>query len=516
MKSCKKNIDNLIFYDIYPTSFYDSNGDGTGDFKGISEKLDYVSSLGVNAIWLNPFYKSPFNDGGYDICDYYSVDPRFGTMEDFENLIKDCKKRGLKVFIDLVIGHTSDEHPWFIDSCKKERNEHSDWYIWTTNLITGDERCVANPKERDGCYRINYYFKQPALNFGFENPDESKPWQWHYTDPRLKPLRDEIINMMKFWCAKGVAGFRCDMALYMVKGGKTHEGDAWLWNKLIGEVRKEYPYALFLAEGGDPAVSVGKCGFDMDYLTHDVRSYNALIRNEKGMNIASYMELGDNYFSENGRGNVKDFLNHTMGLDKEIADKGSHVFGTGNHDLTRVSEGKSEEMLKLIFAFVLTWKSVPLIYYGDEIYMKYMRGIHKDGGTVRTGSRTPMQWSEAKNRGFSVADKNLLYLPVNEDGESVEKQEKRGNSLLHVVRKLTELHKKMPYSAGVKVIEDGYPLIYERHTDSGIYTVFIQPAKARTERVVDYGKTLIAENCTVNNGKLTSEGVCFAIFHRLF
>ncbi|MBP5467193.1 MAG: hypothetical protein J6Y43_06510, partial [Clostridia bacterium] len=379
----RQNIDDLIIYEIYPTSFYDSDGDGIGDLKGITLKLDYVASLGVNAIWFNPFYKSVFNDGGYDICDYYSVDPRFGDMSDFENLVKECKKKGFKIIIDLVIGHTSDEHPWFYDSCKKERNIHSDWYIWTPNIHTGDEKCIANPKERDGAYRINYYIKQPALNFGFENPDKNKPWQWHYKDPRLKPLRDEIIRMMNFWCAKGVDGFRCDMALWMVKGSKTHEGDAWLWKTLIGEVRKEYPHTLFLAEGGYPDLTIGKCGFDLDYLTHDVVSYNALIRNEKGMHIVPYFERGDNYFSENGRGNVKDFIDYTLSVDEKIKDKGAYVFASGNHDLVRVSEGKSERLMKTIFAFILTWKAVPLIYYGDEIYMKYIRGIHKDGGSTR-------------------------------------------------------------------------------------------------------------------------------------
>ncbi len=124
-------LKNCIFYEIYPTSFYDSNGDGIGDLKGITQKLDYVAGLGVKGIWFNPFYPSPFMDGGYDVEDYCAVHPMFGTMADFEEMLAKCKSLGIKVVIDLVIGHTSSTHPWFLQSAKDEKNKYTDWYIWT-------------------------------------------------------------------------------------------------------------------------------------------------------------------------------------------------------------------------------------------------------------------------------------------------------------------------------------------------------------------------------------------------
>ena len=214
-------VDNLIIYEIYPTSFYDSNGDGVGDLKGIEQKLDYIASLGVNAIWLNACFSSAFSDAGYDVTDYYSIDSRFGSNDDFASLTNACHQKGIKVIVDMVLGHTSEKHPWFLDSCRKERNEHSDWYIWTTDLLTGDVGCIANPKERDGCYRINYYATQPALNYGYENPDPTKPWQIDYKDDRLKPLREEVINIFLFWAKLGADGFRCDLTGSLIKNQLT-------------------------------------------------------------------------------------------------------------------------------------------------------------------------------------------------------------------------------------------------------------------------------------------------------
>ena len=504
-------IDDLNIYEIYPTSFYDSNGDGIGDLNGIIEKLDYVKDLGVNSIWFNPFYKSEFADGGYDVVDYYKVDERFGTNEDFVRLAAECKKRGLKVIVDMVIGHTSEKCPWFLDSCKAERNAHSDWYVWTTDIFATDDRCIANPKERDGCYRINYYITQPALNFGFDRVDENKPWQWHYTDPRLKPLRDELIKMMKFWCALGADGFRCDMALSLVKNLSSYAPIAWVWERLIGGVREEYPHTLFFAEWGNPAVSVGESFFDLDYLTHEIPQYNQLIRNEKGMNIAPYYERGYNYFSEEGKGEIQSFLEYFYQTEEKIKGKGAYVFDSGNHDLVRISEGKSERLLKVIYAFMYTWKTVPMLYYGDEIGMKYRRGIHKDGGSTRTGARTPMQWTDGKNRGFSTAAAKDLYLPVDENSESVQSQKARADSLYHTVKKLIGLHKLFPYSAAVRVKEAGYPFVYERIAVDGVYTVFLQPAAKKAAYEVAYDQVIDCENCAVSGGTIETDGVGYAI-----
>ena len=505
-----KKWNDLKIYEIYPTSFYDSNGDGIGDLRGVMEKLDYIQSLDVNAIWFNAFFCSAFSDAGYDVTDYYNVDPRFGTNEDLEALIAECEKRNIKVIVDIVIGHTSEQHPWFLDSCKQERNEHSDWFIWTPTIFDGDDRCIANPKERDGCYRINYYITQPALNYGFDNPDPEKPWQWHYTDPRLEPLREEVINILLFWRRKGVYGFRFDLGPSLVKNCQSSKPLEFVWGKIFEGVKKEFPETLFMAEWGNPAVSVGKCGFDIDYLTHEIPEYNALFRNEPFTNIIRELEKGKNYFSEAGEGSIDEFLTYFYEIEKQLDGKGAYILPSGYHDLIRLSEGKSEKLLKVIFAFIYTWKALPMIYYGDEIGMKYHRGIHKDGGSVRTGARTPMQWTDGKNRGFSTAE--TLYLPVDNSEISVEAQENSG--LLPTVKALASLAKNLSYDTPVNVLAAGYPFVYERATAQGVYTVVLQAANRSATFKADFDKVLLCENCSVENGEIYTEGVGFAIVYK--
>jgi hypothetical protein len=160
-----------VFYEIYPQTFMDSNGDGIGDLKGITGKLQYVKSLGVTAIWLNPFYESSFRDAGYDVTDYYSVAKRYGTNQDARELFLECHRQGLKVIIDFVPGHTSIDHPWFKESAKPGRNKYTNWYVWTSGTwFSGVDRnqytFIQGYSERDGCYLTNFFWHQPALNYG--------------------------------------------------------------------------------------------------------------------------------------------------------------------------------------------------------------------------------------------------------------------------------------------------------------------------------------------------------------
>ena len=522
-------IKDAVFYQIYPTSFYDSNGDGIGDLAGITQKLDYVKELGANTIWLNPFYPSPFMDGGYDVTDYYSIHPWFGNMDDFHALIERAKQLGIRVIIDLVIGHTSWQHPWFLESGKDEKNKYSDWYIWErwgANIIRG-----LFP--RWGGYRTNYYACQPALNFGFNRLDsksglddyydDGEEWKMHYTDFRLKPLRDEILNIMRFWLCNGVDGFRVDMANSLVKGcvynsdkDEDTEGLQWLWNKLIPTIKAEYPDAAFVAEWVYPANSVGKCSFDMDFLAHDCPEYNDLFRNERGTNIARGLEQGESYFRPEAKGTLNRFLAYTSNLHRLLQDKGCFTVPSGYHDIIRLAHLRDEEMLKVIFAFLLTFKHVPLIYYGDEIGMTHDFSLNKDGGYSRTGCRTPMQWTDGKNRGFSESD-GELYLPVNTaENQSVASQELREDSLLNTIRALIKLRRENPAlnaASKFRVLQcenGGYPFVYQRTDGSKTFTIVIDPS-AESHSVPLFGKILLSQNIQPVGDTLHLLGKSFAI-----
>lgn len=185
-------LETAVFYQIYPQSFYDSNGDGIGDLPGILAKMDYIQSLGVTALWLNPCFVSPFQDAGYDVADYYNVAPRYGTNEDLKRLFEEARQRGIRILLDLVPGHTSIEHPWFKAWARHERNPYTDWYIWTDSVWATRAppmQAVRAYAERDGSYITNFFYSQPALNYGFARPDPAHPWQQPVDAPGPQAVR---------------------------------------------------------------------------------------------------------------------------------------------------------------------------------------------------------------------------------------------------------------------------------------------------------------------------------------
>jgi len=204
-------LDNAVFYEIYPQSFYDTNADGIGDFQGIIDKLDYIADLGCNAIWLNPCFASPFGDAGYDVSDYYTAAPRYGTNADLKRLFDAVHKRDMHLLLDLVPGHTSVEHKWFQESMKAEKNEYTDRYVWTDSVWEEPQGmgCLRGISARDGSCAINFFSNQPALNYGFYNP--RRPWQQSMDDEGPKATLAELKNIMRFWLQMGCDGFRVDM-----------------------------------------------------------------------------------------------------------------------------------------------------------------------------------------------------------------------------------------------------------------------------------------------------------------
>lgn len=429
-----------IFYEIYPQSFRDSNGDGIGDINGIIEKLDYIRDLGCNAIWMNPCYDSPFKDGGYDVRDYRKVAERYGTIEDLRRLFAQVHERGMHILLDLVPGHTSEEHPWFVESCKTERNQYSDRYIWTDCWFQRAEGFpyIAGECDRNGAYILNYFKCQPALNYGFLNPKEH--WQKPLDHPACLETRAAMRDVMCYWMEQGCDGFRVDMADSLVKNDdETKSGTCQVWSDIIGQVQEQYPEIALVSEWNNPASSIGKAGFQMDFfLDWFGNGYNLLMRD--------YDENGrdDSFFKKDSRRSINDFLQEYLPKYDAVKKKGLYCLITGNHDMVRAAYNLEEQELKLAYAFLFTMPGAPFLYYGDEIGMRYQKLPCKEGGYTRTGSRTPMQWDDSVNHGFSEADPSCLYLPTDDraDAPTVAAQKERKDSLYHMVRELFRFRKE--------------------------------------------------------------------------
>jgi glycosidase len=481
-------LEKAVFYQIYPQSFYDSNGDGIGDLAGVIRKLDYLAGLGVNALWLNPCFESPFQDAGYDVSDYYKVATRYGTNEDLRTLFNGARKRGLRVLLDLVPGHTSVEHAWFKASSKMEHSRYSDWYIWTGSAWEWDVpgyRVISGLAERDASYITNFFWFQPALNYGFAHPDPSKPWQQPVAAPGPQQVRQEMRNIMKFWLEMGANGFRVDMVHSLVKNDPDHEEIKRLWQENRAWLEREFPDAVLVSEWSDPVVALA-AGFHMDFLLpFGTPGWAALFRkpNVQGPACDPY---GFSFFDRSGHGNIREFLDNYLQHYLPTRGKGLIAFPTGNHDVApRLGDGRGSEDLKLVFLMLLTWPGVPFIYYGDEIGMRTVKGLaSKEGGYDRTGVRTPMQWDPSVNAGFSTAAAENLYLPVDPDPQrpDVASQESRPDSLLSHVRQVIALRKNHPAleaSAGFEPVyaERGRcPFVYLREGGQERLLMAINPS----------------------------------------
>ncbi|MBN1310495.1 MAG: glycosylase [Anaerolineae bacterium] len=481
-------LKDTVFYEIYPQSFYDTNQDGIGDLPGIIDKLDYIQSLGVNALWLNPCFESPFQDAGYDVSDYYKVAPRYGTNNDLKCLFDEGRKRGIRVLLDLVPGHTSHLHPWFQASCRHERNTHSDWYIWTDSGWTWEVpgfRLINGYAERDGTYVTNFFYSQPALNYGFANPDPRYPWQQPIDAPGPQAVRRELRKIMAFWLDMGCAGFRVDMAASLVKNDPGRRETIKLWQEVRAWLDSEYPEAALVAEWGNPPEALG-AGYHMDFLLgFGSAGYQSLVR-KTSPGGAGFDPYGCSFFDPAGRGNICQFVDEYQAYYDATKDQGLICLITGNHDIVpRLGDGRTTDDLELYYLFMLTMPGVPFICYGDEIGMHTVNGLpSKEGSLSRAGARTPMQWNDSPNAGFSTAPADALYLPIDPDPQrpTVAAQEDDPTSLLKRVCRLTALrHARPALQAGgdfqVVYAEGGkYPFVYQRSEGDEVILVAINPA----------------------------------------
>ena len=450
-------LKDAVIYQIYPSSFKDSDGDGYGDFQGIISKLDYLEDLGVSAIWLNPVFASGWQDGGYDIIDFYRTDPRFGDTEKMEELVRKAHEKGMKVILDLVAGHTSIQHPWFQESGTDKDSPHADYYIWSDRLP--DEKAeedfrelMKNPEEgiqgnwmKSPFPRARYYYKnflpsQPALNYGFAHPDPSRPWEQAVDAPGPKAVKEEMKRIISFWYGKGIDGFRVDMAASLIKNDTDKEAVIAFWREIRSWSDKNWPGRILMAEWGQPKYCLA-AGFHVDmFLNNAGRKARRMYFDKR------YLADGGAYFSLNGGKPAKKDLYGRKYPRKErvkirpadmcktwmddytdclawTKDWGYYAMITDNHDNLRFNTGRrnSPDQLKVMMAWIMTMQ-LPILYYGDEIGIRSLAGIppvegstyyeSQDEGIERGMARTPMQWDRTANAGFSSAPEGKIYLPV--------------------------------------------------------------------------------------------------------
>ena len=444
-----------VIYQVYPSSYKDSDGNGIGDIRGVISELDYIESLGVRAIWFNPLFVSGWIDGGYDVIDFYRVDPRFGMNNDLVELIRKAHDKGIKVMLDLVAGHTSDKHPWFLQSAEDTNLQYSDYYIWSDRLPDKKaeqdlETMLKDPDymqntlgkwmksgyPRDKYYYKNFYACQPALNYGFANPDPDHPWEQGVDAPGPRAVRQELKDIIAFWYDKGVDGFRVDMASSLVKNDKDKKEILNLWREVREWSDKNYPDHVLMAEWGSPKYCLA-AGYNVDMDLNNTKGHNRRLYFDR-----KHQADGGVYFSlDGGQPSVRDLYGNPWPEDKidrtttpadmlkeyydyftdcveSTSEMGYFATISGNHDHLRINVGprNTPEQLKVMLSWILTMP-LPILYYGDEIGMRSLVDMPNveganHNGKERAGARTPMQWNSGVNAGFSTCSPDDIYLPV--------------------------------------------------------------------------------------------------------
>jgi len=507
-----------VFYQIYPRSFADGNGDGIGDFSGMTAKLDHLVSLGVDAIWLSPHFPSPNWDCGYDISDYTDVAPEYGTLDDFKYFLKEAHKRNLRVILDLVLNHTSDEHPWFIESKSSRDNPKADWYVWVDTPPNNWQSCFDGEAwtyipERNQYYYHYFMKQQPDLN-------------WH--NPEVK---EAMWQAVRFWLDLGVDGFRLDAIGTIFEDANLTPHNVPMnlaelrrFSELAEtekdkKLKDQYWHDMFKNQWGQPGV-------------HELmKELRAILDEYEGDRMLVGEDDNIDYMG-NGRDELHLVFNFPLmrtelitpahirknqrerleQLDALRAERGWSCNTLGNHDCSRLytrfgNKLHDAELARLNAALVLTMRGTPFLYNGEEIGMTdYMltdisqvkdtmgtwyyhaivtdMGVHPEEAMVRTAemtrdkNRTPMQWSNQPNAGFSPADAQT-WLPVNpnyKEGINVKEQEINPDSLLNYYKHLLKVRKATP-----ALIEGEYKSIHETAAD---YIAFLRIADRQSALVV--------------------------------
>ena len=434
-----------IVYQVYPRSFQDSNGDGVGDLPGITGRLDYLKWLGVDAVWISPCFRSPMKDFGYDVSDYRDIDPLFGTMADFDQLLAETHRRGMKLILDFVPNHTSDRHPWFLESRSSRDNPKRDWYIWHDGKADGSppNNWLANfggiawtrDKRTEQWYFHSFLAEQPDLNW--RNPE----------------VRHAMLDNLRFWLDKGVDGFRVDVMNSMIKDAQfrdnppnpewkpgqhpyrrlipMHSQDQPEVHDIVREMRRvfdEYNERVLIGEIYLPIVRLVRY-----YGTHKDEAnlpfnFQLVTKPWKARIIAETIERYEAALPEGAWPN----------------------WVLGNHDRPRIATRAGREQAKVAAMALLTLRGTPTMYQGDEIGMENVHippdrivdppGVDIGAGEGRDGERTPMQWDDSPNAGFTDAQP---WLPLAEDSAEYNVQAEREDpdSFLTLYHNLIELRR---------------------------------------------------------------------------
>jgi glycosidase len=520
-------LNDAILYEIYPQSFADANADGVGDLAGVLERLDYLEWLGVNTIWFNPCFASPFRDAGYDVSDYLQIAPRYGTNEDMVRLVAAARERGIRVLVDLVAGHTSVEHAWF----EHAANDGSDdRYIWSGRPGEG---FVPSPGSRPGFYLRNFFDEQPALNFGYARMDPDEPWRQPVNAPGPQSNRAALREIIAFWLDRGVAGFRVDMAYSLVKDDPDLTATTALWREIRAWLDDAYPDAVLLPESDHPAPrpDIGVLGgFHGDFFLVIHPAHSALFNNGGAGSLFWLPDHEHCFFDADGPdgvGSLGTFL--AIWDEHQSACGGSRpvVLASADHDYSRLASGdRTVEQLGAAFTFLLTWGTIPSIYYGDEIGMRYLPDLPDHEGSVcypgynRAGCRTPMQWDESKpNAGFSEANQAALYLPQDPapDRPTVAAQNDDPGSTLSLVRRLIALRRStaaLRPDSSIEVLTRDYPFAYIRGSS---HLVVVNPRRAPAAAGLDaiagkHAHPLEVSGVRLQDGRVEVDGFGYGVF----
>jgi alpha-glucosidase len=428
-----------VFYQIYPRSFQDSNGDGVGDLRGITRRLDHLndgtpSSLGIDAVWLSPFYRSPMADFGYDVSDYRDVDPIFGTLDDFDHLLEEAHRRGIRVLVDLVPNHTSDQHPWFVASRSSRDDPKRNWYVWADPRRGGPPnnwRAVFGSKEKRSAWTLDPATGQYYLHHFLPQQPDLNWWN--------EDVRKAIDDVMRFWLDRGVDGFRIDVAHSLVKDqllrdnprlfAKRRPRHNWELEE-VHEIHRRWRRVL---DEYEDRMAVGEVS------SRELRNLVRYYGNDDELHMPfNFNFLRQPWSAERFRGIVEEW-------ERLLPPHAWPDYTLSNHDRSRAASRYGPRNARVAAMMLLTLRGTPFIYYGEEIGMTDVaiprdRIVDVDG---RDPERTPMQWDATANAGFTTGKP---WLPLAPDARLVNVAAQRDDprSMFSFYRRLIALRQSTP------------------------------------------------------------------------